>query len=175
MIFGMAGVAGAIPCTWTDTVDPESDIFLNGRNSSYSFQHDITNDGFVPFSDSVSDYSLELWLYDDADRRREHAYINLPGRVSDRYYDFTYESNTFGASFRGLARLNNNGTLNVSIGQVRGGDFYFGESLLTAIGETTVPVPESATILLVGIGLIGLVAIGRKRFNKKTGSYRLTG
>jgi hypothetical protein len=55
------------------------------------------------------------------------------------------------------------------------GDFYFNIATLTAIGtepgstidDAAAPVPEPSTMLLMGTGILGLVAYGRKRFNQK--------
>lgn len=47
---------------------------------------------------------------------------------------------------------------------ILGGDFYIVQSDLTITYE---PVPEPATMLLLGTGLIGLAAGSRKKFFKK--------
>lgn len=52
-------------------------------------------------------------------------------------------------------------------GQVWGQSWLSGDTLGGGDGGSTSPVPEPSTILLVGTGLLGMIAFGRKRFNKK--------
>lgn len=168
LIAGTAGIAGATPCTWTDTID--GDVYV-ASFGSYSYQHDITDDGFVPLVDFATNYVLTIGLYDDNRGIDEWfgcevAFVDQTGLLGDGSYSFAYENQDFGASILGLVQINLLGTLDVTI-QSLWGDFCFGQSVLTAYGESnSAPVPEPASMILLGTGLLGLAGYGRKKFKR---------
>jgi hypothetical protein len=47
-------------------------------------------------------------------------------------------------------------------------DWDYTDMVVMVESVNPAPVPEPSTILLVGTGLLGMIAFGRKRFNKKT-------
>ena len=176
LVLGLVGSASAVPWTWTDTYNPE-DIYFSAPSKngvqSWNFQHDITDDGFDVGDDLVWNYDITLSFYDDSQGRREpgdrpyeFVSINLPGSITDRYWiEIDITDVELGASFWGLVELNSSGLLDVTLTRERG-DFFFAESTLNAHGCETAPVPEPSTILLMGIGLLGLVGYSRKRSKK---------
>ncbi len=104
LVFGLAGVAGAIPMTWTDMIDWKPDKYIN-HNKSYHYYHDISDDGFGGFGsgDWVTHYSLTVDLYDDGDGGKEKAYVDVLGFGAGGY-NFSYTSKTYGWSFFGDTR-----------------------------------------------------------------------
>ncbi|GAB6907349.1 putative Secreted protein containing PEP-CTERM bacterial domain [Desulfosarcina cetonica] len=171
LVFGLVSVASAVPTTWTDTIDWNPDQFVDDWNS-VSYTHDITDDGFDTIfgGDYITDYSLTIRLYDDQSGWDEvfveTAFISQPGIIGDGFYNFSYTSETYGWSLAGLIQLNLLGTLDVTVTSVFG-DFYLDYSILTANGESA-PVPEPATMLLLGTGLVGLAGASRKKIFKKS-------
>ena len=175
LVFGMVGVAGAAPMTWTDTIDWTPDIELNSDNRSESYTHIM--DGFDPIfdgnstSDLITDYVLTVSVYDD-DKKFEAIFVNQAGILGDSYQNsFTWDNEITGWSILGLVQLNAFGTLSVTVNRLAG-DFYLDWSRVVANGcgddnSAPAPVPEPATILLMGFGLLGLVGYSRKRFSKK--------
>ena len=169
-----AGIASAVPTTWNDSIDWNPDKLVS---DSFSFTLDISNDGFLGIleggNDLVYGYSLSVGLYDDGGRFDwgEVAYIDQPGLFGDGFYNFSYSNQNFGWSLAGLVSLNINGDLYVTINSWSG-DFYLDSASLHAWGgsgdpdPTTAPVPEPSTMLLMGAGLMGIAAVGRKRRKK---------
>jgi hypothetical protein len=116
----------------------------------------------------IYSYSLEIKLYDDKKGVDEYigpevVNIDLPGIISDGGYNFSLASNDYGWSVAGLFSLNAFGKYDVTISSIWG-DFYFDSSTLVAQGCYN-SVPEPATMLLLGLGLVGLAGFGRKKFN----------
>jgi hypothetical protein len=163
---GLTGTANAafVPATWTDSVG--GNVFI-GSGDSYSYQHDLTNDGFRPLTDLVTDFSLSINLFDDQDRQREFATIDVADVLGlGNSYTFNFSSNNFshGTTLLGLIELNVLGTLSVTINSLYG-DFYFGGSKLVAGGlqDNSRQVPEPETLAMFGIGLVGVAAAARRR------------
>ena len=165
----MATSALAVPYTWTDSVSFNTPKYV-GWWQSASYTHDLTDTipvAFTPGQDFITDYSLTVTLHDDGGRNDsgEIAFISQPGLLGDGLYDFSYTNATFGWSLAGLIALNSHGTLDVTV-QSLYGDFYLDYSVLTAHGNDTTPVPEPATMMLLGLGMLGMAVYGKRRMNK---------
>lgn len=163
----LSSPAMAEPLTWTDIFDP-NDVLIKWWGS-YSYVHNLTdnNPQFEPGVDLITGYTLTLSLYDDKSGwdewiAPEVVYVNLPGLMSDGIYNFSTTSNDYSWSFAGIFSLNSSGTYNVTITSLLG-DFYFASSELNASGfNNTAPVPEPASMLLFGTGLIVFGFAGKK-------------
>jgi hypothetical protein len=174
LVIFSAGIAAAELYTWTDVIDWDPDRYIEPRQS-FSYTHDITDgqDGFSGYlmggDDIIWDYSITVSLYDDEKNDFfEIASIDQPGLIGDGFYDFHYDNQEFGWSLMGLFSLNRTGELDVNINSWSG-DFFFDQSVFVATGDNgsdLAPVPEPATIILFGSGLLGVATIGRKNLGK---------
>lgn len=124
---------------------------------SYSYTHDINDDGFV-LGSAISG-NLNIEIRDDNDRWWEFSLVT----VEDFDFDtgsFRFYANDFNneLELEALAALNADGLLDVTVTSLLG-DFYVGNSVLSVITE----VPEPGTIALVGAGLFGLFVARRRK------------
>jgi hypothetical protein len=174
LVLGMAGTASAIP--YTDTYDA-GHVYMRGSlfgsDDSVSWTFDITDPasgGFNPGTQDVTSASVRLNFSDDGWDFFEFARLDVG---ENRFY-WEVDTGNVGFAITSLMTLSDTGRVAATL-TARWGDFYFNSATLSAIGteldpsggDAPAPVPEPSTILLMGTGILGLVAYGRKRYNKK--------
>ena len=165
--FSTAARADYIPATWTDSLNVGSGVYI-GHGQSYTYTHNLNDNGFRPLNDWITDFHLSINLADDTrnwELLPELAFVDLPGFMGDGFVsNFGVSGEEFGGwSILGLLQLNVLGTLTVTISSIMG-DFNLVGSTLTANGLSNVAsVPEPGALGLLGIGLMGMAFSMRRR------------
>jgi len=180
ILLGASGIAFSAPMTWTDFIDFNPDILVP---PTLKYTHDISDDGFSsPFmggNDWIDSYELKVDIYDDNLGTKGYFLGFIPYNIPDGSeaaiigtsggiysYDFALTSNTFEGNILGILDILMDGKINVTISSWCG-DFMVASSTLAAHGDDgTAPVPEPATMFLLGTGLVGLAGFSRRKLKK---------
>jgi hypothetical protein len=167
-----AFAANAAIIPYTDIVDPTPNIVLNasggtGTVKTYTFTHDITDDGYTAANFNLLSADLTVYLIDTANNGNETFTFKFgAGAFAESYDSDKYVANgasetSFPFSLKAsLGDLAADGKLSVTL-TATSGDFVFTHSELTAKAES-VNVPEPASLALLGLGL-GAIGLGRRR------------
>lgn len=178
LLIASSAISHATLYSLTDVADPDPDTLIAfGNLASYSYSHNLLDDGYNLATDSIIDASL---IFSFADESTDAAAESV---------NFTFDLTPFGTQaitsggatyttvFSGLTLielLSTDGILNVDLANAgitngqpqRRSDLLFLSSTLTinidrttneeAIPQVVQAVPEPATLALLGIGLAAL-------------------
>lgn len=165
LIVGVAGVAGAV----TYTEDVQLDTWLSG-SGSISWLHNTPIDLSVP-PDTVNSATLTIGAnYVNGNNDQVYAEAIALGTLTNGVVTWTnwfaYSASVFDAtSIFSTWGSGDNFDVTLNYNEVRAGLLYLDFSRLALNYDNGVAVPEPATMLLLGLGLLGVAVI--RRFKKE--------
>ena len=178
LVFGVVGIANALPYLDVNG-DHSSGVWMGTFNQTETWHFDLDNDtldlGDINPGDSINTANLAIEICDNDPKdnrwwKLEYADITLDGYLPTIFNNIEVDPGIL--SFDVYTFVSVDHYLTVVIDTVRPidclpltGNFWVNE---VSIGGDYEPVPEPATMLLLGSGLIGLAGLGRKKFFKKS-------
>ena len=166
----VVGVVAPYAATWIDNGDNTTtlkgleytfhvtDNISNAsmKTLSLEFETDVFKSVSNPISVNPTDWTFRDWS--SSDSYYEVAFAGTPINVGQSL-TLSIDVIIFNAAFTDAALWGE--------GQIWGQSFTAMDTLGGGDGGSTAPVPEPATMLLLGSGLIGLAGMSRKKFFKK--------
>jgi len=162
--FGIASAEEII----TDINDLSGNPVTITTASSYTYTHDLLDNGYDPSSDTITSALLSIHLTDFLNKGNE-IFDFLIGETgsTQSYSGANINNGSQGDIFEiaitsALSDLSSSGKLTYTV-TASSGSFEIYGSTLVAYDPPAIPVPEPTSLALLGIGILGLTWVRRSK------------